>query len=96
MTLQLLGDPVDGYSVTVVDGKHRLQYSPDPQGRVELELPGRPQRTYALVLGVVPVWSSGPVLVEIYDGSRRIRRLTQQQLLELPRDDAGRVPVRLP
>lgn len=96
MTLQLLGDPADGYSVTVVDGKHRLQYSPDPQGRVELELPGRPQRTYALVLGVVPVWSSGPVLVEIYDGSRRIRRLTQQQLLELPRDDAGRVPVRLP
>ena len=96
VTLRLLGEPVDEFSVTVVDGRQRFRHSPDAQGHVELQLPGRPQRTYALVLGVVPVWSSGPVFVEFYDGDKRVRKLSQKQILELPRDDAGEIVVRLP
>jgi len=96
VTLHLLGDPAEGFSVTVVDGRRRFRYSPDAQGHLELQLPGRPQRTYALVLGVVPVWSSGPVFVEFYDGDKRVRKLSQKQILELPKDDAGEIVVELP
>lgn len=94
--LQLTGDHAAGATVLVLDGDNHIDYTPDAHGRVEVQLPGRPQRTYGLVLGVVPVWSSPRVMVEVWADGKRLRRLSQSQVLDLPTDDAGRRLLEVP
>lgn len=96
VTLQLQGRRARAATVTVVDGDNRVDYTPDSRGRVTLQLPGRPQRSYALVLGIVPMWTSPPVMIEVWAGDTRLRRLSQGQVLDLPRNAAGRRVLGLP
>lgn len=96
VSLQLTGDQAAIATVSVVEGNSHVDYSPDAHGRVEVQLPGRPRRTYALVLGVVPVWTSSRVMVEIQANGKQLRRLSQSQVLDLPTDAAGRRVIELP
>lgn len=94
--LQLTGEHSAGATVLVFDGDDHIDYTPDVHGRVDIQLPGRPQRTYALVLGVVPVWTSPRVMLEVWADGKRQRRLSQSQVLDLPTDAAGRRVLELP
>jgi ABC-type Fe3+-hydroxamate transport system substrate-binding protein len=96
VTLQLQGRQARAATVTVVDGDNRIDYTPDANGRVTVQLPGRPRRSYALLLGMVPVSTSPHVMIEVWAGGERLRRLSQGQVLDLPRNDAGRRVLGLP